>query len=730
MKSRHLSTEIVSLIHHVSLNESGWWNKAISQVIKGVLWKLKAPQNFYALKQAIEEEIGYQFSEEVLKKQLSALERQQSLVQLPNETFKLSEQAYTSLTQTHQKATTEQNECKSHFLEAAQILCPNIDPEIVWGKFCASLISYIRHAGANLYQLIAGGMLEKETDWLQPFLEQFNENERDNLRLVASAFFSDENTSCRSQVLRLLSAHFFAEATQLSPETISAIEKRKSKRVIKVVLDTNFIFSILGLHDNPADEAATNLLELSRESSKHLDIKLYVLPSTIEEAQNVLANQIHSIERIRATPSIARAAISQNISSIARKFFEAAQKTGAITPNEFFQPYVEDLRTILKDKGIQTLDANPAIYNVKQAVVDDVLSEQEREKSEVPIQRRKSYETMLHDVVLWHAINDRRPGHTDSPFEAAYWGVTIDWRLINFDRKKREASKEKTPVILHPSNLIQLIQFWIPRTQKLEDGLIDALKIPLYFHSFDAADEAATINILQTISRFENIEDFSEDTVRNVLANKALRGKLAKIDADNEEPVRLIREALLSEHRTTLDLLEKARTQLLDKENEIERINQDKLEKEALLKKTSANTSQAEERATAAEAKARELEELIKSTSERAAWEKYALYYIALPIFLGLLLLLASAYILERFEVNASLRALINLALLILPIAISFMLSPKYAERNPSLFKRKYIRFAVFIGKYALLAPLSLAIQGIFQSGVYDLLKNAISSAT
>src|SRR3546814_359536 len=134
----------------------------------------------------------------------------------------------------------------------------------------------------------------------------------------------------------------------------------------------------------------------------------------------------------------------------------------------------------LEGKGIKILDANPARYNVRQDVIDDVLSEMDREVAELPEPKRKGYETLLHDAVLWHAVKDRRSDNDHSPFDVVYWAVTVDWRLINFDRQKRASKGSGLPLVLHPSSLIQLIQFWIPRSAELDVVLVDSLRLSLY----------------------------------------------------------------------------------------------------------------------------------------------------------------------------------------------------------------------------------------------------------
>ena len=568
MVTRQLSPEIVSLIHHVSLNESGWWKKATSQVILGVLWKRTTPITRDVFQADLLNELGHNISEEAFAAQLQSLTAQGAIVEAPNETIRLAEATRRTLHTANQSTIAERDECLVSFTSSCKKHVEGLDPEKVWDSFRKGLATTVRLSGANLYHLLGDGNLERDKDWLTAFFKDFDIAHCEGLRKVVADFFAPGNQACRNQVLRMMSAQFFAEASQLNDATIRTLEGDKKKRVIRVVLDTNFVFSVLDLHDNPSDGSALSLIALAGQAKRYLDIKFYVLPSTIDEAQHVLADQLRAVERIRTTGAMARAALTQTLSGIARRYFSAAAASNGLSPAEYFKPYVEDLRTILIDKGIAVLEAHPAIYNQRQDVVDDVLSEHEWEGQNIPEHRRKSYETLLHDVVLWHAVSDRRSSYVDSPFEVEYWAVSIDWRLIGFDRKKRESGVNKLPVVLHPNSLVQLVQFWVPRSAEMDASLIDSLSLPLYFQSFDIEDERATIKVLEAISRYENQADISEATITKILANQVLRARLRESTAANDVVFELVRDEILAEHRVTIEKLGAA-------ESSIEALNSD-----------------------------------------------------------------------------------------------------------------------------------------------------------
>lgn len=118
MSKRQLSPEIVSLVHHVELNESGWWKKAVGQVVKGVLWKAKTPLTISELNMALHTELGLRLPEDILNRQLDSLFSLGAVVRLPGPNFKLTEHAFQELSAAHATALAEQEACQAAFFES------------------------------------------------------------------------------------------------------------------------------------------------------------------------------------------------------------------------------------------------------------------------------------------------------------------------------------------------------------------------------------------------------------------------------------------------------------------------------------------------------------------------------------------------------------------------------------------------------------------------------------
>ena len=143
-------------------------------------------------------------------------------------------------------------------------------------------------------------------------------------------------------------------------------------------------------------------------------------------------------------------------------------------------------------------------------------------------------------MMLLYFIEDRRPAFVGSPFEAKSWVVTIDYSLLRYDRER----SDDLPVCIHPSWLVQMLQFWVPRTEAFEAAMVESLRIPFVFGRFDAASEKAALRILEVLSRFE-VGDLSSEVITQLLLDDAVNTAIAKA-GDQETEDEIVKERLSS----------------------------------------------------------------------------------------------------------------------------------------------------------------------------------------
>lgn len=526
MIANPLSEDIISLVHHVSLNETGWWNKSMTQIIEVFLWKYDLPITSSDLHALICRELGVDAPAINTTKLLAALSSTKDVIYDKHKlTYILCNERRRALSELNKNAEKEHRQAQELFITAASHHCGEPVDENVWLVFYADLKEAIHKVGANTYNLLVNGEFEREGDWLTNFILSQPHDYRDGMRIAIAKFFGSKEGFVKSIILRLLSAHFFAEATQLKPETLAVLETKRKNKDIKLVLDTNFVFAILGLDDS-ANDAAASLVELISKV-KSVDIRLYVLPTTLEEIKAALSIQMNRLESRVYSQGLSKAALNTNISGIARKFFEKSNQAGGLSPTVYFNAYIEGLRFVLKDKGIDILEWPLDFYYRDQRFIDDLNDLLETEGDR---EGGKSYEMLNHDLVLWYAIKDHRSSNAESLLEESFWGVTLDSRLLSFDLKKRKAVRNSLPVVLYPTNLIQLLQFWVPRSEFLENSVLDSLKMPLFAHGFDKEDEAVTISIVNALTTYDNIDGLGHDALTSILANQALRVSILSSD--------------------------------------------------------------------------------------------------------------------------------------------------------------------------------------------------------
>jgi len=290
--------------------------------------------------------------------------------------------------------------------------------------------------------------------------------------------------------------------------------------------------------------------------------------------------------------------------------------------------------------------------------------------------------------------------------------------------------------VLHPSNFVQLIQFWLPRSEKLEESIVDSLRIPLFFQSFDQDDEKATLKVLEALSRYENLDDLTEPTLKLVLANKVLRRRILESEASNDEAFQLVRDELLSEHKQTVGALADSHHRLSETESILaeERLSRENSEKRlgdtaAKLGDTAEKLGDTTVQLGQKSLQVASLELRVSSAEKQLNRVMFCLYFLLAPLAISIVFGIA---------VNQSLPALFQEPLIswveygiitcvvALPFATFWTWCPSYVQKTSWLNDWKLSQFLAYVGtktKMAILGLLVLIMSGIFQGAIWDLVK-------
>lgn len=546
--SHALPQELTSLIHHLHLNEAGWWDRGIRQLIVSIVW-LSGNLLPEAISRALQEQYSIKLDPAALEGHLRTLTSAGTLVAMPTGALKIGENELKDLQHRLKEAEDEDIEVKRIFGNLLKTHCPDLEIDNTWNVVNEDLLlPLIREMGAKTFELISGTRHRiEETATFSSFLEKFSSDIQDPMRTTIIDFLNPKYLPVRSYVLKNLNTYFFLEAGNMSQESVEALLKiTEAGHILKLFLDTNIIFSILGFHNNPSNDAVQSLLRVVKQLSEKVGIQFYVLPITVSETKRSLDIKKLDLARVKLPSNIASVAAElEELSGASRKFAEASLKAGrALTTEEYFGPFLNNLLTILRAHGVELYnDPRLNSYSTRQEVVDDILLTQQFEQSKYG-DRAKGYDKIVHDMVLWNIVGDLRTIPLEAPFEAQQWIVTIDYRLLGFDEFKQSRTTFRMPVCLHPSGLVQMLQFWVPRSAEFEKALLTGFQLPFLFREFDTDAERVTIKILETMARYEDIESVPRETIGHIILNQVLRERI-KVEKDESKQIQLVKDAFL-----------------------------------------------------------------------------------------------------------------------------------------------------------------------------------------
>lgn len=549
-RHRDVSPDIVALVHHIELNESGWVSTAIRKAVRFLIWMIGEPADISMIL-AERASLGLdKLTKEQTEAAINELLASDAILQVGNDKFKLAEAERQSLEESISTAGNVEEHVRKKVLKAAQTAGVSIgdDWEMkIWAGFHEEfVVPFIREFGARAYELMTGANTNvRQNIFISDFLGKFPDERRIVLEAMILAALDKSDENCRKYILTLLNSYFFQSAVSLPRfVTEKAFAKPGQERRLRLVLDTNFLFSLFKLHSNPSNEAVSMLQDLISRVPKPFSVDMYVLPSTIDEFQRSISYYQSVAERIRPTSGIVSAGVKSNVSGVIEAYLLRARESGyKITAKDYFDPYFNDIKSILNSYGVHVLNGEDKKYATDQSTIDDALDQKSFYASRTLAgKREKTYERIWHDMVLWHFISDKRPEINDTIFDAEWVCVTIDFAFIAFDNHKRRGTG--IPLLVHPASLVQAFQIIIPSDENLEKTILALMQMPFLFEKFDIEDERATQKILGTLSMYENIEELEEETILTILGNKVLRTKIGESqDATGE--IALVRDAIV-----------------------------------------------------------------------------------------------------------------------------------------------------------------------------------------
>jgi len=593
------TNDIRSLIQYVKLNEVGWYKNGIKSIIKSFFGKSdNAPKKRDELFQHVSLSSSFSFNKTDFQSAFDNLLTSKEIVKVDKGIFSLSKNEFEKYQTTYKRFLYIEEETKNHFLNLVKQTITYFDTQKIntddlWKDFIDKLIvPTIIKSGAKTYEIITGNSTSEisyEND--NYFFKKYSNFEKEFSSIILT-FFKSPQGHVKEYILNLLKTYFFIEATKLPENSIEKIYQLASSQTeLKIFIDTNFLLSLLDLHDNPSNEAAKALTELIDEISNRIKIKFYVYRHTIAEFQNLIERYQENIKRNQLLLGHAKTLIERDeISGIPKKYYQKCiEAKNILDIQDYFDPYLNNFTVTLRKHNIELqnekIDSFLPINNTE--VNDDIIDQVEyrlkkkgytkNEKSDKAKQLEindieKGIENKFkHDCILWHAVKKKRPVYIDSIKDVKNWILTLDFHFLSYDRFKTNSMQHKISLCLHPNDLISLLYFWLPRSEKFENAIFENFRLPFAFSDFDENAERVSMSILSALSRYENSSDIDKETETELLTNQILRNKI-KPDQSIEKNAELIKEEIFKKYQQKKELLEKEQKNNIDLKTKIQSI--------------------------------------------------------------------------------------------------------------------------------------------------------------
>lgn len=543
MTVQRLPTDVVALLQHVELRQIGWHNELFQLLTIGVLAAKGASSSVTEVKEALRQGYGLPITDAEFASTLKKLEATERVTRTSGDLISLADEARTYWQIANEESTRQEAEAAAAFeLHFPDICRSHAAPH--WEHFRDHLLlPLVAQAGARLSEVLTPSPDGQLQFSLTEYCNGYPAELHDLLTAHAKALLSESPKALGAFMLSLLHSQLLMEAGRMSPEHVTLMSDRlKGQIEFALFLDTNVIFSLIGIHSNPADEAVRELHALVSRLGNNVRIRFYVTPDTLLECRETVDAIERRLRGHTFSPIVGRAARSapglEGTDSVALRMMEVAVESNrTVNATAFLAPFRRDLLPALRAYGVELYNEDFSSFRTSPAFIEDVenqLSYEIRTYGD----NGKGRKALEHDVLLWHIVSQKRALVVSSPLDAKWWCLTVDYHFMGFDAHKQRGDRDPTPECISPSTLIQLLQLWQPRSSDGERALLASLRAMIPQFEGVAASEA-TARILDVLWRYE-VDQMGVDGVAAILASDALRTSIAA-ESDEQRQVELVR---------------------------------------------------------------------------------------------------------------------------------------------------------------------------------------------
>jgi hypothetical protein len=343
-------------------------------------------------------------------------------------------------------------------------------------------------------------------------------------------------TPAQSEFLgRLLNTGFYLTVLTLDPRARHLAKAEASK--ITLYLDTNFLYSVLGVGSSKEAFAAKRFLELCKE----LGVSLRITPWTADELRTSIASSRRDVEKFARSRKVAT--VMAQVSG--EKGFAAAYWRQARdhneTPETFFGKFTYFAR-FLEDYGIQE---HPEGVPEVEAEVERLRLYASPLEGMYGVGARPRV-VIEHDAKMRLLIERLRSQHKPPAgyTEVRYWFVTESTKLPTYARIPVDGNKRpEYPFCVLSSTWAQLLRAMVPRTDDVNEMVVGLLASPFVGYRSGPSGQTQVRALERIVSRIDSLKDVPPSVAIAVVNDSAMATKIGE-EADDQVVTRMIEESL------------------------------------------------------------------------------------------------------------------------------------------------------------------------------------------
>jgi len=310
-------------------------------------------------------------------------------------------------------------------------------------------------------------------------------------RIEFPRFLGDADAERRRYFATLLDGTFVYQIIQTDPETLRVIKENFKSYVL--YLDTNILFSVLGLRDLRHATTIGRGLDLA----KSFGMKFVVSTKTVEELQFSLLSQTESLMKsapVRRDLAEIGADMSEE-DSLTTAYWRAFAKTG-ITKEDFLER-LRHSSDLLKAKDIAVVDDHFIPSKKTLRAEKDLLNKSILTKKPENVAEHDAYHSLL--------INHLRERAIKTNTSKRFWFLSWDFQLARYANRVRKIGE--AGFVYLPHQLVQMLRIYTERTADYDETFLELFTRPQIKSAQNVIPNDFAEKILTKISSFADLPE-------------------------------------------------------------------------------------------------------------------------------------------------------------------------------------------------------------------------------